>query len=184
MHRVSTFGGLFKEHKQGIPRGCALSPLIGAFFLDCLDREMEQLGLFYRRFMDDFIVLAPTRWKLKRAVKVVNQRLNRLKLEKHPDKTFIGRIEKGFDFLGYHFSPKGLAAAKATIQKYVERANRLYEQERTKGPTNPSLLGEYVRRWVGWLRGGLGEAAIPTCATRVFALTLAIPADRQEAVRK
>jgi len=22
-------------------------------------------------------------------------------LEKHPDKTFIGRIERGFDFLGY-----------------------------------------------------------------------------------
>ena len=21
----------------------------------------------------------------------------------HPDKTFIGRIDKGFDFLGYHF---------------------------------------------------------------------------------
>lgn len=23
-------------------------------------------------------------------------------LEKHPDKMFIGRIERGFDFLGYH----------------------------------------------------------------------------------
>ncbi len=34
-----------------------------------------------------------------------------LKLEKHPDKTFIGRIEKGFDFLGYHFSPEGLSMA-------------------------------------------------------------------------
>ena len=24
-----------------------------------------------------------------------------------PDKTFIGHIEKGFDFLGYHVSPRG-----------------------------------------------------------------------------
>ena len=31
-----------------------------------------------------------------------------LNLEKHPDKTFIGRIERGFDFLGYHFSRAGL----------------------------------------------------------------------------
>jgi hypothetical protein len=29
------------------------------------------------------------------------QALAELKLEKHPDKTFIGRIEKGFDFLGF-----------------------------------------------------------------------------------
>ncbi len=27
----------------------------------------------------------------------------------HPDKTFIGRVEKGFDFLGYHFGPDGLS---------------------------------------------------------------------------
>ncbi len=30
------------------------------------------------------------------------------------DKTFIGRIEKGFDFLGYHFGPDGLCVAKKT----------------------------------------------------------------------
>ena len=29
-------------------------------------------------------------------------------VEKHPDKTFIGRIEKGFDFPGYHFGPDGI----------------------------------------------------------------------------
>ena len=80
MHRVSTHGGLFREHQIGIPRGCALSPLIGAFFLDCLDRQMQGLGIFYVRFMDDFIVLASTRWKLRRAIKVVNQFLHGLKL--------------------------------------------------------------------------------------------------------
>jgi hypothetical protein len=30
-----------------------------------------------------------------------------MKLEKHLDKTFIGRASKGFDFLGYHLSPGG-----------------------------------------------------------------------------
>ena len=50
-------------------------------------------------------------------------------MEKHPDKTFIGRIERGFDFLGYHFNPAGLTVAKATIEKFVARATRLYEQE-------------------------------------------------------
>ncbi len=50
-------------------------------------------------------------------------------MEKHPDKTIIGRIEGGFDFLGYNFSPKGLAAARETRKRFVSRATRFYEQE-------------------------------------------------------
>jgi len=51
---------------RGISLGCPLSPLIGTFFLDELDRRMSETGLFYVRFMDDILVLAPTRWKLRR----------------------------------------------------------------------------------------------------------------------
>ncbi len=95
-------------------------------------------------------------------MKAVNEVLGSLRLEKHPDKTFIGKIERGFDFLGYHFSPDGLTVAKATIQKFVERASRLYERERER-PDGPSLLGMYVRRWVGWANGGLTPATQNGC---------------------
>ncbi len=47
--------------------------------------------------------------------------------EKHPDKTFIGRIEHGLDFLGYHFGPQVLTMAQKTIAAFVGRAIRLYE---------------------------------------------------------
>ncbi len=90
-------------------------------------------------------------------MKAVNEVLGSLRLEKHPDKTFIGMIERGFDFLGYHFSRDGLRVATATIQRFVERATRLYEQEREE-PGGPSMLGAYVRRWIGWASGGLGPA--------------------------
>ena len=50
-------------------------------------------------------------------------------LEKHPDKTFIGRVEQGFDFVGYNFRPEGLSVAKKTIEGFVARCIRLYEQE-------------------------------------------------------
>jgi hypothetical protein len=75
-----------------------------------------------------------------------------LRLEKHPDKTFIGRIEKGFDFLGYHFSPDGLSVAEKTIGKFLARAVQLYEQEQEE-PFSSPLFGLYVRRWVSWVRG-------------------------------
>ncbi len=114
------------------------------------------------RFMDDVLVLSPSRWKLRRAVRAVNRVLGALRLEKHPDKTFIGRIESGFDFLGYHFGPEGLTMAARTIEQVVERASRLYEQERGR-PDGPSRLGAYVRRWRRWVVAGLREGlAVPT----------------------
>ena len=59
---------------------------------------------------------------------IINQTLNELKVEKHPDKTFIGRIAKGFDFLGYSFEPKGLSIAPKTLANFLERKTQLYEQ--------------------------------------------------------
>jgi hypothetical protein len=102
--------------------------------------------------MDDILILAPTRWSLRRAVATVNRVLAALNLEKHPDKTLIGKIERGFDFLGYHFSPAGLAVAKKTIANFIEKASRLYEQERrTVSAVSP--LEMYVKRWRRWVRG-------------------------------
>ena len=126
-----------------------MSPLIGAIFLHKVDTEMERLGLFYIRFMDDVLVLAPTRWRLRAAVKTVNRLLGALDLEKHPDKTFMGRIERGFDFLGYHFTRARLSLATKTIQNFIEKASRLYEQESRAGFAS-TALEMYVKRWVRW----------------------------------
>jgi len=106
---------------------------------------MERLDVKYVRYMDDILILTKTRWKLKKAVKVLNQTFDELKLEKHPEKTSIGRIEKGLDFLGYHISPEGLSLAKKTVENFIARANRLYEQE-TGEPCDSSRLGLYVKR--------------------------------------
>ena len=71
---------------------------MGALYLKQLDERMADTGLFYTRYMDDWAILAPTRWKLRAAIRVVNATLAELKVEQHPDKTFIGRIAKSFDF--------------------------------------------------------------------------------------
>ena len=117
-------------------------------------QRMARSGPFYLRIMDDILVLAPTRWKLRKAVKAVNEVLGSLRLEKHPDKTFIGRIERGFDFLGYHFGPEGLSVDYNTVERFVERAIRLYEQEPGEACAS-SRFGLYVRRWLRWTRAGL-----------------------------
>jgi hypothetical protein len=70
------------------------------------------------------------------------------------DKTFIGKIERGFDFLGYHFSPAGLTVAAKTVTSFIEKASRLYEQEGGAGFAS-AALEMYVKRWVRWSASGL-----------------------------
>ena len=145
LRRTVCFGGLYQEIKQGISLGCPLSPLMGALCLKLMDDRIEKTGLFYIRFMDDWVVLAPSRWKLRKAIRITNQTLHELRLEKHPDKTYIGRIEKGFDFLGYRFETTGLSIAPQTRINFLDRITRLYEQ----GADN-KRIGQYVRNWNRW----------------------------------
>lgn len=81
--------------------------------------------------MDDWVVLAPTRWKLRAAIRVVNATLRALKVEQHPDKTFIGRIVRGFTFLGYEFAPGGLTRVAApTRERFAKRIHRFMSKVR------------------------------------------------------
>jgi len=113
--------------------------------------------------MDDWVVLAPTRWKLRKVIRVVNETLAELKVEQHPDKTLIGRVSHGFDFLGYRFGSEGLiGVARPTIERFVERATRLYEQG-----ADVDRIGEYVRRWLRWVTSFLRGMASYEAAQNV-----------------
>jgi len=97
------------------------------------------------------VVLAPTRWKLRGAIRIVNQKLATLEVAQHPDKTFIGRISRGFDFLGYRFQSRGLiGASRQTVERFVERATQLYERG-----ADAERIGDYARNWVRWVQSGL-----------------------------
>ena len=57
--------------------------------------------------MDDWVILAPTRWAPRRVVVVVIETLRELRVGQHPDKTSVGWIKRGFTFLGYWITEKG-----------------------------------------------------------------------------
>ncbi|NEO96757.1 MAG: hypothetical protein F6K56_44290 [Moorea sp. SIO3G5] len=116
---------------------------------------MAELGCFYVRYMDDWVILAPTRWKLRKGIKVVNQVMAELRVEKHPEKTFIGRIAQGFDFLGYWFSPQGLGVAKKTVERMVDKVFRLYEQ-----CADEIRIETYLNHWWRWVRSGVDGVSL------------------------
>lgn len=83
----------------GMVAGGSISPLLGALYLKPLDDAFSHReGILYRRFMDDFVILATTRWRLRRAIRLVHQIPGELKMQVHETKRCIGRTIQGFDF--------------------------------------------------------------------------------------
>lgn len=76
----------------------------------------------------------------------MHQVMHRLKFKLARDKTFIGRIAKGFDFLGYRFGVQGaIGLAEKTIHNFRSRIALLYEQG-----ASIYRIKQYVERFARW----------------------------------
>ena len=94
--------------------------------------------------MDDWVVMVKTKHVLRKVIKITHRVLTALKLKMHPDKTYLGGIKKGFDFLGVHFgeTPK--------ISKISEENHRTRHALRYARNESPSSIGPYRERWTSW----------------------------------
>ncbi|EKY9498812.1 hypothetical protein RD136_004582 [Salmonella enterica] len=77
------------------------------YHIDCGFSNRE--GIYYARYMDDFLLLTHTRWQLRRCIAELNESLDVSGFEQHPEKTFTGRVTRGFDWPGawYEAGPPG-----------------------------------------------------------------------------
>jgi len=57
----------------------------------------------------------------------------------------IGRTERGFDFLGYHCVPEGLAIAQKTLNNFVERSTRISSLFAFRGKIKPPIHCHGIR---------------------------------------
>jgi hypothetical protein len=66
------------------------------------------------------------------------------------NKTWIGRVSKGFDFLGYHISLNGLSMAKRSFDRMSVKFHRLFEQG-----ADQARLVQYLQHWIRWAKIGV-----------------------------
>ncbi|MEM5507219.1 reverse transcriptase domain-containing protein [Shewanella frigidimarina] len=153
LHYSVEKSGVFHTPTKGIARSSALSPLLAAFHLYCIDEYFaSQTEGYYARYMDDFVILTRTRWSLKRAIRNLNQYLAAFGFNTHPDKTFIGRLHKGFDWMGFWFTHIGVTdVAPRALAKRVMTLRRLYEQiQNLPAAKQVERMTSYHTRWERW----------------------------------
>lgn len=146
--RVEIREGHYYHFQRGIPMGCPLSPLMAAIYLKPLDDAMKTCG-FYRRFMDDWVIMVKSKHQLRKVIKLTHNILNRLKLKMHPQKTFLGCIRRGFDFLGVHFGETP-EISKTSLENHRSKIAQRYAQGASK-----ACIGDYIARWSSWCAGVL-----------------------------
>ncbi len=75
------------------------------------------------------MIIADSRWQLQRAIRGMHEVPAELNFTLHPDKTSIGRVEKGFDFLDCRLGLGKLRPASSAADRVLENITRLYEQD-------------------------------------------------------
>jgi ribonuclease HI len=163
--------GVFPTNEEGVAQGSPLSPLFGNILLHEFDLEFNRKGITCVRFIDDFVLLAETESKARKAFKSAESALKNLGLNCHnpftgktnPDKASCGHIDIGFVFLGYDIRPGlfqpskqarlnllktidgHLSFGRATIAE-VKEANYSFEGRQRYSQTLV-LIDKVVRGW-------------------------------------
>ena len=110
--------------------------------------------IYYAGYMDNFMVLTRTRWRLRQCVARVNEYFEWGGFTQHPDKTYIGKLSHGMDWPGVQFDEHGATCvADRALRHHRERCLRLYEQACGRGLTHEEAQRQvqvYRTRWLMW----------------------------------
>jgi RNA-directed DNA polymerase len=156
---ISIHGKLHKRRK-GIPQGSPISPLLSNIILDVLDKEMQNQGLRYVRYADDFSIYAKSKSEAKRIGNSIYLFLrDKLKLPINKAKSGIRR-PVNFKLLGHGFVPiykKGIKGQYQLVVKWASWEKFKRNLKSLTKKTKPMSLLERLERLNQVCRGWMNN---------------------------
>jgi RNA-directed DNA polymerase len=121
---------------KGSPQGAVISPLLSNIYLDPLDHMMIEKGYELVRYADDFVILCDNQDEAEKALKDIQEWLNKADLKLNMEKTrIVNANETAFEFLGYRFEKGRRWPRKKSLKKLKDKI-----KEKTKRTNGHSLL--------------------------------------------
>jgi group II intron reverse transcriptase/maturase len=117
--------GVLQTTTLGTPQGGVLSPLLANIALNFLDWRLEELGLRFVRYADDFVVLCRTELQAKEAQTRIESFLTELGLTLSPTKTRITTFLKGFTFLGFDVQSHSVKMRAKSVENFKAKIREI-----------------------------------------------------------
>ncbi len=154
--------GVFKPTTIGTPQGGVISPLLANIVLNQLDWQLHAAGCRFVRYADDFVVLCQDHQQAQEALTLVKRVLDgELGLSLSPEKTKITTYGKGYDFLGFHLSPRSRRMREKSELKFKAKVRELTERHQNLDSTVIMKLNQVIRGTANYF-----ATAFSTCRWR------------------
>lgn len=112
----------FMVNKVGVPQGLSISNILSAVYVDKFHKDMERrfVDCLFLRYVDDIIVLST---KPVDAERIISDgiRTHNLNLQLTASKTISGKIEDGFEYIGYYIKGDTISVKKKNKDKFSNR---------------------------------------------------------------
>lgn len=120
----------FPIEDVGVAQGNSLSPLLGNIILADFDRQMNEGDCRCIRYIDDFIILAPSKKAAAARLRKAKEILLNLKMELSPEKSSKGGIciDEGFDFLGINVCPGAIRPGSKAQAKILNSVHATFDE--------------------------------------------------------
>lgn len=112
---------------KGMPLGNLTSQLFANVYMNPLDKFVKHKlkAKHYLRYADDFILLSNSQDELLGYLVEINQFLkSRLKLNLHPDKISVRKLNWGIDYVGYIVLPYYNLPRKKTVERIFKNLSK------------------------------------------------------------
>jgi len=152
---------------RGVLHGSSVSGILSNIFLDRIDKSISSLGGRYLRYVDDIIIMSPSKELLEKSQKAMQLLLeeNYLNLNTSRDKqTWACMLNGGanqvalkqyFEYLGYSFAqsgekvvikirPSSIAKFKGRLQEHAKHAQR----RKMQNPDSDTVKEKQIRELV------------------------------------
>jgi len=115
---------LFPTDDIGVPQGSSLSAFAGNVVLQDFDARMNGRNINTIRYIDDFVILGFSENAVKSAFESAQQILASIKMkaygpQENPQKSKMGEIKDGFDFLGCSIKANGVSPSAKSKEKIL-----------------------------------------------------------------
>lgn len=148
--------GTTEATPRGVPQGGPLSPLLANIMLDPLDQRIQQMGLPFVRYADDFLILCKTQAQALQALSEVSAFITgTLKLIVNQDKTRVAKLED-CSFLGFQIQGKTIRRSDKAAARFKFGAREILSRSRgISMPQRITELAQYLRGWFHYFKPGL-----------------------------